>query len=491
MLNYIKPEQAGVSSSDILEYVKYLEKNQLSTHDLILGCGNNIFFEKYWAPFNKDFLHRMYSVTKSFVGIAIGFLEQDGLVSLDDRIDKYFPDETEGLTNEEIKKMKIRDMLTMRTTRIGTYWFNHHNGDRVRQYFADTAEPLRPAGTIYNYDSAASFILGALVERLTGKTLIDYMREKFLDKIGFSKEAYCLKCPGGHSWSDSGLLCKATDLYKVGLFMMNKGAFEGEQLLNEKYAVDAVSRQTDNNVKGLYNYNTFGYGYYIWRTYDNSFSFNGMGSQFVICVPDKELILVYNGDNQGNDCANKIIFDGFFDIIARRKKPSLPENNAAYEKLEKSTADLKLSAAVGEKNSAFAEKINGRVFVADKNNIGIESFRFNFGDEESEFCYRKNGKDMTVKFKMNENVFDIFPEDGYSDEMGGIRVPEKRYKCAASASWVEEQKLYIKVQITDTYFGRLNISAAFPDEDRAGLYFTHVAEDFMWEYEGYVGARAK
>lgn len=70
-------------------------------------------------------------------------------------------------------------------------------------------------------------------------------------------------------------------------------------------------------------------------------------------------------------------------------------------------------------------------------------------------------------------------------------MPGNRYKCAASASWVEEQKLYIKVQITDKYFGRLNITAAFTDKDRAGLYFTHVAEDFLWEYEGYVGASAK
>lgn len=487
MLKYIKPEEAGVSSENIKEYVEYLEKNNLSTHDLIIGHKDRIFFEKYWAPFDKDFLHRMYSVTKSFVGIAVGFLEQDGLISLDDRIDKYFPEETKDVKNERIKEMSIRNMLTMRTTRNGSYWFRTHNGDRVKQYFEDTEEPVRPSGTVYSYDSAASFILGSLVERLTGKNMMDYMREKFLDKIGFSKEAYCLKCPGGHTWADSALLCKPSDLYKVALFMMNKGSFEGEQLLNEKYAVDAVSKQTDNNVSGICSYNTLGYGYYIWRTYDNSFSFNGMGSQFAICVPDKELIMIYNGDNQGNTLANRLIFDGFFNMIVRRKEDVLPQNEKAYNELTAYTRELKLNTAQGAEKSDFAEKINGKIFKADKNNIGIESFSFNFAESGNEFRYRKNNKDMVIKFGMKENIFDVFPEDGYSDEVGGIRVPGNRYRCAASAAWVEEQKLYIKVQIVDKYFGKLDVTAAFVDDMHGALYFTHVAEDFLWEYGGYVG----
>ena len=91
-MGYKTPEEAGISSTKIQEFIDVLEQKQLSTHDVILMRGNDIIFEKYWAPFNKDFLHRMYSVTKSFVAVAIGFLEQDGMIDLNDKIVKYFPD---------------------------------------------------------------------------------------------------------------------------------------------------------------------------------------------------------------------------------------------------------------------------------------------------------------------------------------------------------------------------------------------------------------
>ena len=105
-----------------------------------------------------------------------------------------------------------------------------------------------------------------------------------------------LKCPGGWSWGDSALICTARDLLKFSRFVMNYGKWNGEQLLNEKFLRDATSKLVDNNTKGVETYDSQGYGYLIWRTYDNSFSFNGMGCQFGICVPDKDLILVYNGE---------------------------------------------------------------------------------------------------------------------------------------------------------------------------------------------------
>ena len=102
MLKYTTPEKAGIPSENIAKFIDILEEKQLSTHDLILSRGNEIFFEKYWEPFGPDFLHRMYSVSKSFVSIAIGFLEQDGKINLDDPIYKYFPDEFENQPDENI-----------------------------------------------------------------------------------------------------------------------------------------------------------------------------------------------------------------------------------------------------------------------------------------------------------------------------------------------------------------------------------------------------
>ena len=96
MLKYSTPEKEGINSAHILEYVKSLEDMHLATHNIIIMRHGKIVFEKYWEPFHKDFAHRQYSVTKSFVSLAVGFAEQDGLLNLDDPISKYFPEEAKA-----------------------------------------------------------------------------------------------------------------------------------------------------------------------------------------------------------------------------------------------------------------------------------------------------------------------------------------------------------------------------------------------------------
>ena len=171
--------------------------------------------------------------------------------------------------------------------------------------------------------------------------LLDYLRKKCLDKIGFSKEAYCLKCPGGHSWSDSGLLCTARDLLVTAQLVMNGGQWAGEKLLNRQYIQEAISKRVDNNPLNLNEYNMQGYGYYFWRTFDNSYFFNGMGGQLAVCVPDKEIIFIYNSDNQGNEYARKIIIDNFFELIVRNAKKIEVHRNA--EEREKLLAYINIS----------------------------------------------------------------------------------------------------------------------------------------------------
>ena len=482
---YRTPEEAGISSRKIQEYIEILEQRQLSTHDVILMKGNDIIFEKYWEPFNENFLHRMYSVTKSFVSIAIGFLEQDGMIDLDDKIGKYFPDEIKNQKDENMQNQTIRHMLMMSTAKVPQPWFAARTDDRVRLYFENENPISRPPGTIFQYDSSGSFVLCALVERLTKMPFMEYLRIKLFDKIGVSKEAYCLKCPGGHSWGDSAILCTARDLLKFARFVMNKGSWNGEQILNEKYMSEATSKMVDNNVLGINEYNCQGYGYQIWRTFQNSFSFNGMGCQFAICVPDKDLILVYNGDNQGKDYAKNIIFDKFFEIIVNSAEDhSLPDDLESQRALEESTSDLKLAVAVGEKNNAFADKISGVTYKMNENPMGITKLRVVFDGDEGRLEYTNEQGDKIIHFGMCKNVFGIFPQEGYSDEVGSERTKGVFYKCAVSAAWTEPQKLFFKVQIIDRYFGTLNISLGFT-ENKVGVFMNKCAEDFLDEYAGY------
>lgn len=485
-MNYSTPEKQGIRSADIKEYIEILENANLSTHDVIIMRHGKIVFEKYWEPFHKDFLHRMYSATKSFVALGIGFLEQDGLINLDDPIIKYFPHELKDQKDENLKNQTIRHMLMMSTAKTDRYWFASKPDDRVRFYFEHQGFDSRPSGTIFEYDSTGSFVLGALIEQISGKEFVEYLREKFLNKIGFSSDAYCLKCPGGHAWSDSALLCKPTDLLKVAQFCMNKGKWNGEQLLNENFVVAATSKQIDNNLYGHNYHHTQGYGYLFWRTFDNSFFFNGLGAQLAVCVPDKDMILVYNGDNQGQDVDSKcIIIDNFFRVIARRATDTeLPENKQEQEELAEYVDDLKLFTAKGDKYSVLQEKINNVTYNLNPNPMGIKTVKLCFDGTKGKFCYENESGYKELKFGFGENEFFPFPEEGYSD-MVGTQKGNRLYSCAASAAWVSDYQLFIKVQIIDTYFGNANITIGFDKDLRMTIRMVSSAEDFLGEYRGF------
>ena len=480
-MKYSIPEKEGIKSSYIKEFVKSLEDARLITHNLIIMRNDKIIFENYWEPFHKDFLHRMYSVTKSFVSLAVGFACQDSLVSLDDPIVKYFPEETKKLTDENVKKQTIRDMLMMSTAKTEWSWFLHRPEDRVKHYF-DNPNNSRVPGAVFDYDSTGSFVLGAMVERVTGMELLEYLRKKFLDRIGFSKESFILKCPGGHSWSDSALICKPTDLLKTAMFCMNLGKWDGEQILNEEYIKNATKKQIDNNLNGIYDYDTQGYGYKFWMTYDNSYFFNGMGCQLAVCVPDKDIIMIYNGDNQSRVDGEKIIIDNFFDKIVR-KAEEIELDDTGYEDLIVYAKELKLYSAVGKSDSVIKEKINNVTYILDKNPMNITRIKFSFNGSGGTLYFTNEQGDKEIPFGMCCNEFSYFPQYGYSDTIG-TKQGNRLYKCATSGAWVSEHQLFIKCQIIDTYFGTLNINVGFK-EDKIGIYMKKTAEDFLKEYEGF------
>lgn len=491
MFEKVKPEEVGVSSENIKRYIEILEKHQLSTHDVIMVRHNKVFYEAYWQPFHKDFLHRMYSVTKSFVSLAVGCLVQEGRIDLDAPVSRYLSSNVYRSSFDSVKNQTIRDMLMMSTGR-GSHamsWFAAKPSDRLQYYFDSASEQYgeisRLPGTIFEYDSSGSFVLGCIVENITGKPFLDYLREKCLNRIGFSKEAVCLKCPGGHSWGDSALLCRPMDLARVVNFVMHGGSWDGEQLMDASYIREATSNLTCTDETGNHDTDTYGYGYLIWRTRNNSFYFNGMGCQFGIAVPDKDMVFVINADNQGSKVSSTII-DRFFEEIAENiTAEQLPDNPEAYTDLMKYTKSLKLYALTGSVSENISDKINGKEFSMQTNAMGITRMTFNFNAGGGTLKYTNAQGDKILHFGINANVFGLFPQEGYADEVGTVFAPEHYYKCAVSAAWTHKDKLSLLVQVIDKYFGRMYMRAGFTADGKLAVSMFKVAEDFMQEYQGY------
>ncbi|MBQ9116168.1 MAG: serine hydrolase [Clostridia bacterium] len=486
LFDKITPEEAGIESRYVADYISVLERHGMTTHSLLMMRGDKLFAEYYWAPFHRDFLHRMYSQTKSYVSIAIGLLIDEGKVELDAPIISYFPDKIRREIPEYLKRQTVRDMLMMETSVRPPHWFSTENPDRTDEYINDS-NIIRPSGTIWEYDSAGSQVLSSLVERLSGMKLMDYLRLKVFDKIGTFRTARVLETPNGDSWGDSALLCTSRDMASGGRFVMNYGRWNGEQLLSEQYLRDATSALVDNDTEGFEGCFRHGYGYQIWKTERDGFAFVGMGDQITVCVPNKDFIFVITSDNQFLAQAREVIVDAMFDIIVENLKDAPVAVDAAQVKrLADMTADLKLRTVKGKKYVPFADRINGKTFtVKGANKTGIKKFSFELSEEgECHFNYTNAQGEKVLKFGMCRNEFGKFPEFGYSDQRGGtVSDGGFTYNCAVSGAWREEQKLMLRVWIIDNYFGNMTAVFSFKG-DEVWVRMLGNAENFLKEYNG-------
>ena len=341
-------------------------------------------------------------------------------------------------------------------------------------------------GTIFDYDSTGSFVLGAIVEIVSGKTLLEYLREKLFDKIGISDGVYFLQSPGGHTWSDSALICTTMDLAKTIQFLLDGGKWNGEQILDGDFVKDATSNLISSDRTGHGIQNAYGYGYQIWKTAHDGFAFLGLGQQLAVGVPEKDMVFVINSYCQGNPGAESIMLDRFFEEIEETAVDDiLPDDESAYASLMEYSKGLKLYAFTGSAENNVSAEVSGKEYIMDKNPMGISKMKFTFTDDVCTLDYTNDQGDKTIYFGMEKNVFGVFPQEGYSDMVGNEYAPGNYYKCATSAVWTHERSLSMLVQVIDKYFGRLYMRVTFTENGEIAVMMHKDSENFMNEYQGY------
>ena len=479
------PESIGVKSSQVLKLLRAYESSGLAMHSVLIARGNKLFCEAYFDPYTSADLHRMYSQTKSYVGIAVAQLAAEGKINLDDKIIDYFPEKLPKDVHPYLAAQTIRNMLNMQTCFTGDNWFTEHGGDRLRYYFS--LEPKRYPGTTFFYDSTGSFVLGALVEKVTGKTFLDYLKEKCLNEIGWSAASKVLTAPGGYAWGDSALLCTPLDMMLFARLLANGGEWEGKQLISANAIKDALNTHVYNKAFGA-EFRKQGYGYQIWGTNNGAWAFFGMHGQFTIYHPETDILFVCTAGYPNEDIGYaEIIFRNFFREIVETVD-EVTATDLSFNELRKYVTELKLLTVKGGEKPSIAEKINGKKFVAQENPMGITEFTLTFNDAEGTFAYKNKQGEKEIKFGFGENIPQLFPETNYSKLIGGEICEGHQYKCMASGGWVDENKLNILVQIIDDYIGVLDITVGF-NGDYAVIDMKKMAEDFLKEYNGYLTAK--
>ena len=469
------PEAVGISSQNIKDFLQKIRDKKICMHSILMIHKGKVIYEEYAKPYTADYLQRMYSVSKSFTALAVGFLEEDGLISLDDKIVDYFPDMAGEDCHPLIRETTIRELLMM-TGPFGTLkGFNRNDPNWTANYFKKI--PTYPSGTLFCYDTSGTRVLTALVERLTKKPYIEYLKDKCLRELGFSENSWCIKTPDGFSHGGSGLMATLRDMARFGILLMGKGVVNGKRYINEKFITDAVSPLTFNDSEYVPIRTHEGYGYQIWCM-EKGFALKGMGSQQVICVPEKDFIFCCTGDTQGNRIHYEGLYDYlFFDIIDK-----ISPVKEAEDKLT-----LDFYALNGRKYIPLQDKINNVTYKLYENKMEISDLTLSFGEESKLILNTPRGK-KEIKFAMGEYIEGTFPETHYSGEV--LTVPVNReYKCKTCGAWVSDNQLLIRSYIIDDYLGNLTITIGFKG-NKIGLKMVRNAEFFLEEYEGSTGGEA-
>ena len=489
MFPNVTPESVGVSSRHLADYFRTLERAGLAMHSLLMMRGSALFAEYYWAPFDRDFCHRMYSQTKSYVSMAIGLLLEDGKLTLDDPIVSHFPDKIEGEIPPRLAKQTIRDMLLMETSQQCPHWFTAGDPDRTHLYL-NRGINRHPPRSMWQYDSGGSQVLSSLVERLSGQSLFDFLTARIFSHLGSFRTATILKTPNGDSWGDSALLCTPRDMLSFARLLMSGGRWQGKQLIDAAYIKEATSPIVDNDEDGWQSVLQHGYGYQIWCCEGGGFAFVGMGGQLTLCFPALDLIFCCTADMQGDPRGYDAILRPFYDLVLYRMADApLPHDESARADLEAVTHDLTLLAARGRQHVPFADELNGKTYVCEPNRTGITRFSFCFTEEGGVFRYTNAQGDKELPFGLCRNELCKFPQLGYSDGVGGERTTDGfLYDAAVSAAWREERKLALRVQIIDRYFGNMRALFGFAG-DEVTVSMSSCAEDFLCEYAGFFTAR--
>ncbi len=456
------PESVGIGSARVRRFLETLESYGYDTHSIIMARGDKIFAEAYYAPYDKDSLHRMYSVSKSFVSIAAGAAIDDGILSLDSRLVDLLSEYAPDLTDELLCRVTVRDLLSMRSSMAtDPAWWGAP--DRVAAYFKQRSTKV--PNTNFHYDSAGSFLVAAIIEKLTGKPYIEYMKDKFLRRLGFSEESYSLLAPGGHSHADSALMCKARDLLTFGRLVINEGYADGEQLVSRDYVRTATSKLSDClNAGDVPTSYCDGYGYLFWTMPDGCYCCVGMADQYIFFDPKNDFIFTMTSENMDVTATTRpLLFHMIFNDIRPYLGEPLPECPEEYKLLTDYMASRELAHHRKTEVSPIACQINGVTYAMSENPIGIKTLRLELSEREGAMVFENADGECRIEFGIGYNKFGKFPGKRRMSNTASV-YEDGAYDSAASAEWIEPRKLKITARVIDTFLGKVVFNLGFEDD---------------------------
>lgn len=432
------PESQGISSDLFAALLRELDasKDTEMHHFMALRHGK-VICECNFAPYPKGMWHITHSMCKSITGMAIGMLIEEEKLKLDENIYDIFPDHINAFSKIFRPVITVENLLTM-TSGVTFNESGIVSGNDWLGSFLNASVNGKP-GTEFQYNSLNTYVLSAIVTKRTGETLTEYLTPRLFGPLGITKY-YWETCPKGITKGGWGLFLCAEDMAKLGQLYLQRGKWNGQQLVSEYWIEISTARhlKTQND--------TYGYGYQLWMEQrPGSFEYNGMLGQNVIIYPDMDMVLVTNAGNKEmfQDCIMLNIIRKYFPVNYH-PADVLPENPLSHSLLKRLCGELengennnrstslrggwkrnvvsrrkhsdkkysyRISAAVDRPSDhhSFMRAVSGRTYVMEQQNIGIaplfvQVFHNNMTDGISEIFFTYDAGNFCVSFTEGEVI---------------------------------------------------------------------------------------
>ena len=430
------PADQGVSARGISAFIDALAARSLQLHGLIMLRHGSVIAEGWWQPYTADRPHMLFSLSKSFTSTAVGLAVREGRLSVDDPVTSFFPDDLPAVVGPNLAAMRVRHLLMMGTG---------HDQDttpRLRQAGAGnwvrgflSLDVEHAPGSKFVYNSGASYMLSAIVQQVTGLTLLAYLTPRLFGALGIDGATW-ESSPQGINAGGWGLSLTTEDIARFGQLYLQKGCWHGEQLVPEAWIREATAVQISNGAGGSSDW-AQGYGYQFWRCRHNVYRGDGAFGQYCIVMPEQDAVIAMTGGTGD--------LQGVLDCVWEHVLPAIGGGVVQDAALPARLARLSLAPGHGRPAPGRVVPASGRRYALEPNEAALDSVTLDLTDKACRVHLGQAGLTRSIECGF---------EDWASSEVARV-AGEGPEPCAGRASWEEDGTLRIEWYFVQTPFGRI------------------------------------
>lgn len=329
-----RPEAQGVSPAGLSDFVQTLNERVDTMHSFMIVRHGHVVAEGWWKPQSSDEAHVLWSLSKSFTSTAVGLAVHEGKLTLEDKVIEFFPDDLPAEVSDHLRAMTVRDLLTMSAGHADEAKLAP-DGHWVRSFLAHPV-PHQP-GTHFRYNTPATYMLSAIVQKVTGETVLDYLKPRLFEPLGIESPRWD-QSPQEISIGGYGLFLKTEDIAKFGQLYLQQGNWNGQQLIPREWIAMATSKQVENGDNPESDWNQ-GYGFQFWQCRHGAYRGDGMAGQFCIVIPEHDVVIALT--------ANCNDMQGELNVVWEKLLPALHSDaidldDEAYKQLESLISGLEV-----------------------------------------------------------------------------------------------------------------------------------------------------